>query len=124
MDDDVHIVVDASPGGAGQARRFIAGTLAAWNLGGLARRAIMVGHELVANALRHAGPPAGLRLLRRRDSVLLEVTDPELRVPKLPKIDNTTSESGRGLRIVSMLARRWGVQLHDDGKTVWAEISE
>jgi hypothetical protein len=30
--------------------------------------------------------------------------------------------SGRGLRLVDAIAASWGVEIADDGKTVWAEL--
>jgi hypothetical protein len=83
----------------------------------------MVGHELVANALLHGLPPAVLRLLRRGDTLVIEVGDASEQVPYIAEIDNLTSVSGRGMHIVSKLARAWGVRSHQGGKTVWAEIA-
>lgn len=108
---------------AHQARRFIAGTLAAWGLDDLARPAVMVGHELVANALRHGATPARLRLVGGRDRVMIEVFDSSDELPSPPEIDNATSPSGRGIRIVESLTDDWGVRLHGTGKTVWATIT-
>jgi hypothetical protein len=36
---------------------------------------------------------------------------------------NTARVAGRGLHLVAMLATRWGVQEHHDGKTMWALIA-
>lgn len=116
------IEVDVAAGHAGQARRVIAQALEAWGLAHLSRGAVMVGHELVANALRHGVPPAVLRLRRRDDTLIIEVGDAGAQLPRFPEIDNLTSVSGRGMRIVSRLARSWGVRPHRGGKTVWAEI--
>jgi hypothetical protein len=117
------IEVDVPLGQARQARRVIAETLDDWGLAHLSRGAVMVGHELVANALRHGLPPAVLRLLRRDDTVVIEVGDASDEVPHVAEIDNQTSVSGRGMHIVSKLARSWGVRAHPGGKTVWAEIA-
>jgi anti-sigma regulatory factor (Ser/Thr protein kinase) len=105
------------------ARGFIASTLARWHLGHLARHAVMVGHELVVNALHHGGPPASLRLRRGVDSVMIEVDDGGIGIPAIPEIDDATSTSGRGLRIVTALAEDWGVVPRPAGKMVWAEVS-
>jgi anti-sigma regulatory factor (Ser/Thr protein kinase) len=116
------IEVDVPVGQARQARRVIAQALEAWGLTHLTRGAVMVGHELVANALRHGVPPAVLRLMRRDDALVIEVGDASEQLPRIAEIDNQTSTSGRGMRIVSRLARTWGVRRHQGGKTVWAEI--
>nr|BFE64501.1 hypothetical protein GCM10020063_090270 [Dactylosporangium thailandense] len=117
------IQMDVPAGQARTARRVITQALEAWGLPHLTRGAVMVGHELVANALRHGLPPAVLRLLRRGDCLVIEVGDSSDQVPRIADIDNLTSTSGRGMQIVNTLARTWGVRPHQGGKTVWAEIS-
>ena len=117
------VAVDVPAGSAREARRFITDALAAWQLNHLARLAVVVGHELIVNALRHGRPPTLLRLRRGNDCVLIEVRDESSVVPHVPEIDNATSTSGRGLRIVNALAHRWGVRHHRGGKVVWAEVS-
>jgi hypothetical protein len=32
------------------------------------------------------------------------------------------SLSGRGMHLISAIARRWGVEVTPDGKSVWAEL--
>jgi two-component sensor histidine kinase len=117
------IEVDVPAGHARQARRVITQALATWGLPDLTRNAVMVGHELVANALRHGLPPAVLRLLHRGDTVVIEVGDSSDQIPRIAEIDNMTSTSGRGMQIVDALARAWGVRPHRGGKTVWAEMT-
>jgi hypothetical protein len=119
--DSIELTVAA--GDARQARRAITQAFEAWGLPHLTRGAVMVGHELVANALRHGLPPAVLRLLRRGDVVVIEVGDASEQEPHIAAIDNLTSTSGRGMQIVSKLARTCGVRRHRGGKTVWAEIA-
>jgi hypothetical protein len=116
------IEIDVPAGQARQARRVISQTLDAWGLAHLSRGAVMVGHELIANALRHGVPPAVLRLMRRGDAVVIEVGDGSEQLPQVAEIDNLTSVSGRGMQIVTKLTRAWGVRPHQGGKTVWAEI--
>ncbi|WP_433053652.1 ATP-binding protein [Dactylosporangium sp. CS-033363] len=117
------IQVDVPAGQARRARRVITQALEAWNMPHLTRGAVMVGHELVANALRHGLPPAVLRLLRRGETVVIEVGDCSEQVPRIAEIDNLTSTSGRGMQIVDTIALAWGVRPHQGGKTVWAEIA-
>jgi hypothetical protein len=128
LDPEIHASdqpesADAPIASGGDARRFITRTLAGWGVTQIARQAVMVGHELVANALRHGAPPVRLRLIRRTDHLVIEVTDTSDAAPQLLDIDNTTSPSGRGMRIVQSLTRGWGVRRHANGKTVWAEIA-
>jgi hypothetical protein len=120
--ETIEITVEVPAGEARQARKIISRALTAWGLSHLTRAAVMVGHELVANALRHGMPPAALRLLRRDGAVLIEVGDSSPALPRIAEIDNETSMSGRGMFIVSKLARSWGVRPQPTGKIVWAEL--
>jgi hypothetical protein len=54
--------------------------------------------------------------------VLLRVTDGGAERPPTARAANPESVDGRGLAIVSALARRWGVEREDDGQCVWAEL--
>lgn len=118
----LEVTAEVPAGEARLARRIITGALTAWGLTHLTRSAVMVGHELVANALRHGMPPAALRLIRRNGAVLIEVGDSSAALPRIPEIDNETSTSGRGMFIVSRLARTWGVRPLPTGKIVWAGL--
>jgi len=121
-DTDV-VCLDVPQGDARSARRFITLVLVGWQLTHATKLVVMVGHELVANALRHGTPPARLLLRRATDGVRIEVGDASSTVPLMPEIDNATSTSGRGLRIVTSLARDWGVRVTQGGKVVWADIA-
>jgi hypothetical protein len=121
--DTSEVTVEVPAGAVRQARGVITRTLTAWGLTHLTRSAVMVGHELVANALRHGSPPAALRLRRTESAVLIEVGDGSMALPRIAEIDNETSVSGRGMFIVSRLARAWGVRPHPTGKVVWAELA-
>jgi hypothetical protein len=121
--DPDEVTLDVPPGDARSARSFIAAALSRWQLTQTSKLVVMVGHELVANALRHGTPPARLLLRRAADGVLIEVGDASSTVPRMPEIDNATSTSGRGLRIVTSLARDWGVRVTQGGKVVWADIA-
>lgn len=93
---------------------------------------VVVAAELLGNAVRHAAPlPGGMIRLSwlvgpAADSaaicVKVRVTDggaTGLPVARLPDPD---SVDGRGLAIVSALARRWGVERLGGSQCVWAEI--
>lgn len=123
MSDTVLRCVERTVGSGGEARRAITQALGEWGLGHLTRQAVIVGHELVANAVRHGVPPIQLRITRRAAYVVIEVFDGSDTLPRIAEIDNATSPSGRGMRIVTSLTRGWGVRLHRHGKTVWAEIT-
>ena len=76
--------------------------------------------ELTTNALRHATGPFEVRV-RAKPRVRVEVRDASTRPPTVKDID-TAEESGRGLQIVSQLARAWGTEELADGKVVWFEL--
>jgi anti-sigma regulatory factor (Ser/Thr protein kinase) len=85
--------------------------------------------ELASNAVLHGRVPGRdfrLRLRLRPDRTLrIELTD--ARGDRLPRVQDPVSdvpETGRGLRIVTAYAARWGVVETPPGvKTVWAEIA-
>lgn len=53
----------------------------------------------------------------------VEVTDPDPRALPVLVHATTTDEHGRGLALLSALARRWGVEQGADHKTVWCELA-
>jgi anti-sigma regulatory factor (Ser/Thr protein kinase) len=76
----------------------------------------------VGNAVRHTGAHVvGLRMLRRRDGVRVEVRDPSCGLPCLLPVQPLDT-SGRGLVHVERLSDRWGVDLLSHGKTTWFEM--
>lgn len=78
--------------------------------------------ELVGNAVQHTGAPAfGLRMLRRRGWLRVEVRDPSRGLPCLLPVHDLDT-SGRGLFLVDTLSDRWGVDLLPRGKTTWFEM--
>ena len=75
--------------------------------------------ELVANAVEHARTTFTVSLTWRGWQLRCEVSDA---VPVLPQPQLTpdgTRTSGRGFLLVDTLSSGWGVDMHDDGKTVW-----
>ncbi|QWZ09819.1 ATP-binding protein [Nocardioides panacis] len=105
-----------------EARRFVAGHLAANGRGDLAPDARLIVSELATNALMHAGTPFTVTLDVGDDAVLLRVTDGSAQLPVVgePGLDQS---GGRGLGIVAALAGAWGVTSEPGGgKSVWASI--
>ncbi|MFJ8073249.1 ATP-binding protein [Streptomyces sp. NPDC096176] len=84
--------------------------------------AVLLVSELVGNAVRHTGARVfGLRMLRRRGWIRIEVRDPSRGLPCLMPVTEMDT-SGRGLFLVDKLADRWGVDLLPRGKTTWFEM--
>ncbi|MEV5550354.1 SpoIIE family protein phosphatase [Streptomyces sp. NPDC052309] len=105
-----------------RARAAVREQLHDWGLAKLAGPAELLAGELVTNAVRHAhARPVGLRLVRG-DTLLCEVDDDDHELPTL-RSAGPEDEAGRGLRVVSTLAREWGASRTKAGKTVWFELT-
>ncbi|GAA1505290.1 hypothetical protein GCM10009677_42000 [Sphaerisporangium rubeum] len=104
-----------------EARDFTAQTLTAWGLAELSADARLVVSELVTNALRHAGPPQGVRLLHRSAHLVCAVLDSADHPPILTTADHF-AESGRGLWLIDTLCSSWGWHPLPHGKLVWASF--
>ncbi|WP_037861119.1 ATP-binding SpoIIE family protein phosphatase [Streptomyces sp. NRRL S-340] len=110
------------PAEVGRARAAVREQVHAWGLGHLADPAGLMVSELVTNAVRHSrARPVALRLVRA-DTLLCEVEDDDHDLPVLLSA-GPADEAGRGLRVVSALAREWGTSRTGTGKTVWCELS-
>jgi anti-sigma regulatory factor (Ser/Thr protein kinase) len=115
------IVLDA-PSAVHEARRRTGAVLSRWRC----RReqvedAVLVVSEVVTNAVEHGAGRVRVRLLRRCESVRIEVQDDSPSPPVLLALGRT-AERGRGLHIVTRLAARWGSRRSGSGKVVWAEL--
>ena len=82
----------------------------------------LVVSELATNAIRHANTPFTVTLEQLDQSVLLTVTDgspaPPVRLAK-----DLLDTSGRGLSIVDLVSRDWGVTRRPgQAKSVWASF--
>ncbi|WP_351222759.1 SpoIIE family protein phosphatase [Streptomyces sp. NPDC002133] len=122
----------AEPQEVRHARRLVREQLTVWELDEQADTLELLVSELVTNAVRHgadgasaAGGAGGggieLRLVRT-DALLCEVMDDGHILPTLLSA-GPGDESGRGLRVVSRLAREWGTSRSGGGKSVWFELS-
>ncbi|HEY9329111.1 MAG TPA: SpoIIE family protein phosphatase [Streptomyces sp.] len=105
-----------------RARRLVHGRLLDWELPDAVEAAELMVSELVTNAVKYGRTHhIGLRLVRT-NALLCEVTDDEPAPATL--LDATPDdESGRGLVLVSSLAREWGTSTTARGKTVWFELA-
>ncbi|MGP4011874.1 SpoIIE family protein phosphatase [Streptomyces sp. 4N124] len=121
-DDVAEWRLSLDPLEVGRARAVVREQLHDWGLAKLADGTALMVSELVTNAVRHShSRPIELRLVRG-DTLLCEVDDDD---HELPTLLNTGpgDEFGRGLRVVSTLAREWGTSRTKAGKTVWFELS-
>lgn len=84
--------------------------------------AVLLVSELVGNAVRHTGAHIfGLKMMRRRGWIRVEVRDPSRGLPCLLPVHGLDT-SGRGLFLVDTISDRWGVDLLPRGKTTWFEM--
>ncbi|MFE6913495.1 SpoIIE family protein phosphatase [Streptomyces rubiginosohelvolus] len=114
-----HWELSAEPVSVGRARELATGQLEAWGLEELVFATQLVVSELVTNAVRYAGGPLGLRLIRDR-TLVCEVADTGHTSPHL-RHSAEDDEGGRGLFIVAQLVQRWGTRYTPTGKTIWTE---
>lgn len=80
--------------------------------------------ELATNCVRHTSSEFTVRIDTAADKIRVDVTDSG---PGTPRIESPplSEPAGRGLRIVDLLADRWGIISDDPSfdKTVWFEIA-
>lgn len=77
--------------------------------------------ELVANAVKHACTPLVLALSVADDQLTVSVADGHRELASQVQRE-PLAESGRGLRIVGAIASAWGIDQHDEGKTLWFRL--
>lgn len=122
-DDDVaewQLALD--PREVSRARRLVRGKLLDWELPDAVESAELMVSELVTNAVKHGRTHhIGLRLVRT-GALLCEVSDDEPAPASLLGV-TANDEFGRGLVVVSSLAREWGTSGTARGKTVWFELA-
>ncbi|RPE43084.1 PAS domain S-box-containing protein [Streptomyces sp. Ag109_O5-1] len=108
-----------NPAVVADARRLVAEQLALWGLAEAGFVTQLVVSELVTNAMRHAGGPIRLRLIKG-DTLICEVSDGSGVSPHLRRA-RVFDEAGRGLFMVAQFTQRWGTRYTRTGKTIWAE---
>ncbi|WP_434592201.1 ATP-binding protein [Streptomyces sp. A5-4] len=128
------MAVPHGPAGVGNARRRMRDELHGNGMTeSVIDDAVLILSELLSNACRH-GRPLGqaevgdgdIRAAWRVDpagALTVEVTDGGGPTRPIPATPSVTARGGRGLNIISALARDWGVQDNAVGEvTVWAVV--
>jgi anti-sigma regulatory factor (Ser/Thr protein kinase) len=113
----------AGPDAPFAARRFLAGLLGRRPYGERVNPhdAQLVVSELATNAVIHAGTPFSVGVRCDGSTVRISVQDWSSTQP-IVRETNARALSGRGLRLIAMVSRAWGIDYGPDGKTVWAEL--
>ena len=116
---DVVVALPARPEAAGAARRLLVREGLDPDLD---HTVTLLVSEVVTNSIRHAGVQDGDRIVLaarlRDDWARVEVRDAG------PGFDPDVRHGapGYGLRLLDMLAARWGVDRDDNGTRVWFEV--
>jgi PAS domain S-box-containing protein len=116
--------LDLSPdaSSATRARRFIRQVATTHALESeVVDQLVLVGTELVTNAVLHARTALALTLELYPDQVRISVTD-RSSAPATLRRYHPEALTGRGLALVGAVSQRWGVDPAGVGKRVWAEI--
>ncbi|MFF1375040.1 SpoIIE family protein phosphatase [Streptomyces sp. NPDC058308] len=120
--DVAHQRLAVDPSEVGRARELVRAQLRAWSLQSLSDTAELLVDELVTNVVRHSRSSRVDVRLVRSGVLLCEVEDDDQTLPTLLSA-GPGDEFGRGLRVVSALAKEWGTSRTRQGKTVWFELS-
>ena len=105
------------------ARRFVARALTGCSV---TDEAILCVSELATNALLHTASGNGgefeVIVQQSRSWIRIAVTDKGSSTTPAPRALDATSEDGRGLGLVALIAERWGQRGNEHGRTVWFEL--
>ena len=105
-----------------EARRFVARTLTPLLGREDVETAMLVTSELVTNASLHAGTRCELALRGGTNTLHITVSDSSARPPVKRTSYSDDLATGRGLRLLEVLSRKWGVEQTATGKTVWCDL--
>jgi anti-sigma regulatory factor (Ser/Thr protein kinase) len=118
---DIKLV--AQPSSASRSRDFVRHHLIEHGLSHLSDDVALVVSELATNAMEHAQTPFKVSLHAFEQTLLLEVEDGS-RTGPFHVAAQVLDTNGRGITIVKLLSRDWGVDARTDGgKSVWAEFN-
>ena len=118
-----HLDLPADPGSPAAVRAFVSGLCADWDLPGTAAPAVQVADELVTNAVVHAR--TACRVVVTLDARGLRLGVRDFGPPAVVRTRPAAVDRGgrRGLHVVELLSRRWGVRAERPGRVVWAELA-
>jgi len=112
-----------APDAPWMARRWVAITLASWEWTGNIDDTTLMVNELVTNAMIHAAGPIRVTMSLQSSGLWVDVHDTGVGHVTKRQIDRTATV-GRGLQVVDLLSRSWGVLTEPDGKHVWFEMTD
>ncbi|MFI5911150.1 ATP-binding protein [Dactylosporangium sp. NPDC051541] len=106
------------------ARHLVGRACCRWGFEPVRDVAELIVTELVSNVLRHAGTEMEISVSRDGRRLLISVYDGGSGMPRLGgrAAREMLPEDGRGLLVVSALARAWGCIPVPGGKVVWVTV--
>jgi anti-sigma regulatory factor (Ser/Thr protein kinase) len=117
------------PSAVALARFTLRAALWDWQIDHLADTAQLIICELATNAIKFANSARIYIYLREVGSpignggtLVIEVIDDSSEMPAIVEA-GTDDECHRGLVLVDALATKWGVELLEPGKVVWAQLT-
>ena len=112
------------PSSVPTARHVVVEVLRAWEVPHDIDDAALLTTELVSNVLAHVGGEATLTVeVDSSDEWLrIGVVDGSAVLPVVQELDRDRPR-GRGLRMLQLVASRWGSEEAGDGKRVWFELA-
>jgi anti-sigma regulatory factor (Ser/Thr protein kinase) len=118
------LALEAVASSPARARQFIRDICNAAKLGtDVCETAALLTSELVTNAVKYGGSRATLEAAVPGEVLRVAITDENPALPVVGLRPALGDESGRGLKLVSALASRWGVErTPSGGKAVWFEL--
>jgi anti-sigma regulatory factor (Ser/Thr protein kinase) len=120
--EPARITLPRNPSSVAAARRFIEARAAAWSFPKPAGELlVLIGSELVTNAVLHARTELTLTVELRDERVRISVTD-RSQAPATLRHYRVDALTGRGLGVVAGRSDSWGISAAADGKVVWAEL--
>jgi anti-sigma regulatory factor (Ser/Thr protein kinase) len=122
MDLDARLMLRGDLRSPVEARRFVARTLTPLLGREDVETAMLVTSELVTNATLHAGTECEIELQGTPGGLVIKVSDFDKPVGLRRNRFGAEMTTGRGLRLLEVLSRRWGIEPWDRGKTVWCEL--
>jgi anti-sigma regulatory factor (Ser/Thr protein kinase) len=118
------VVFDAAPRSISMARhavaRLIDPTLRIPSE--LAEDVLLLVSELVTNAVLHARTAVHVSARAQPGRILVAVGDDDPHNTPEQTEAGSTATSGRGMRLVDLLASSWGVEMGSTSKVVWFEV--
>ena len=122
MDLDARMTLSGDLRSPTEARRFVARTLTPLLGREDVETAMLVTSELVTNAALHAGTECEITLEGGPGALVIRVSDFDRRTQLRRQSFGDEMSTGRGLRLLEVLCRKWGIDPDPRGKTVWCEL--